>query len=236
MYKIPLCHKPQGGILVGVSFYTIADGRVEIDATEPREPVVICEGTRLEKLSTAAAHLLATYASEVDTAVSLAEAYQVMGNRSIRNYVNEIRGNLPGALADPEQGALWTIWQVGYAAVSSLDLNKVGFEHSNNYVDSLADGLVQLDFDLWVVKVDGKLQRNFTLTEFKILATLASNKDRVMSTMDIARAIWSYPSASRVDAIKMHIANIRKKLGKSLGLKVIQTEAKQGYRGLSTIL
>ncbi len=92
-------------------------------------------------------------------------------------------------------------------------------------------GQVRIDTDAAEVFVDGR-QVNLTPTEFKILAMLVQNADKVVTRDDLIETVWEMNSSSADSyLVKLHIQHLRKKLGDSgVDPKFIITMRGFGYK------
>jgi two-component system, OmpR family, KDP operon response regulator KdpE len=70
-----------------------------------------------------------------------------------------------------------------------------------------------------------------TPTEFDILACLARNADLVVTQKMILQEVWGPEWAEDAQTLRVHVSNLRKKLGRSSdGLQYIVTEPGVGFR------
>lgn len=71
-----------------------------------------------------------------------------------------------------------------------------------------------------------------TQTEYNIVAFLAENAGRMMTYAAIIKAVWrEYPDEANVKKLQVNMANVRKKLGVSVGEKnYVTNELGVGYR------
>jgi two-component system KDP operon response regulator KdpE len=70
-----------------------------------------------------------------------------------------------------------------------------------------------------------------TPTEFDILACLARNADLVVTQKMILREVWGPEWAEDAQTLRVHVSNLRKKLGRSSdGMQYIVTEPGVGFR------
>jgi two-component system OmpR family response regulator/two-component system response regulator QseB len=89
--------------------------------------------------------------------------------------------------------------------------------------------------DLGEIRVDLRCKKIYvkgiatamSTTEMRIIEYLLNNRGKVCSQMDVYQSVWGdeVDSVMFSDTLKVHIARIRKKLGKDL----IQTQLGQGY-------
>lgn len=70
---------------------------------------------------------------------------------------------------------------------------------------------------------------NLTKKEFGILEYLLLNKDRVVSKEELIEHVWNMDADSFSNAIRVHIAALRKKLKSALGYDLMQTKIGEGY-------
>ncbi|MGL5066238.1 MAG: response regulator transcription factor [Sarcina sp.] len=70
---------------------------------------------------------------------------------------------------------------------------------------------------------------NLTKKEFGILEYLLLNKERVVSKEEIIEHVWNIDVDSFSNAIRVHIATLRKKLKNALGYDLMQTKIGEGY-------
>jgi len=69
-----------------------------------------------------------------------------------------------------------------------------------------------------------------TSREFDILYLLGSHPGRVFSTEEIYQLVWKEPDYGSNSTVMVHISNLRDKLEKHVGYKVIQTVWGVGYK------
>ncbi|MEH6943002.1 response regulator transcription factor [Bacillus sp. JJ722] len=92
----------------------------------------------------------------------------------------------------------------------------------------LIDNL-EIDQQSHTVKAAGK-EIILTAKEFSILSILASNPGRVYSAEELYRLVWKEAYINANNTIMVHISNLRDKLEKELGYKVIKTIWGVGYK------
>jgi DNA-binding response OmpR family regulator len=68
-----------------------------------------------------------------------------------------------------------------------------------------------------------------TAIEYRLLAFLALNADRVVSSKEIFAEVWGHKNDHNDHLLKVNIGRLRQKLGDNKGLKYIQTRQGQGY-------
>lgn len=72
---------------------------------------------------------------------------------------------------------------------------------------------------------------HLTATEFKLLAYLASNADRVITHQNILTHVWGFAEMDRVEYLRVYIGQLRKKLESNPDEpQIIITEPGVGYR------
>ncbi len=81
------------------------------------------------------------------------------------------------------------------------------------------------------VLVEGR-EVQLTPTEFKLLATLARNRGRLMSTQALLSEVWGSAHRSDAPLLRAHVANLRHKIegGQGKVWLYIKTEPGLGYR------
>jgi DNA-binding response OmpR family regulator len=95
-------------------------------------------------------------------------------------------------------------------------LRRTGRMKGEGQRDVLKQGDLVIDFDRREVSVRGKLVK-LTASEFRLLSYLAKNPGRVLSSRSLVREVLGYDCSSQEagDIIKVHIHNLRKKMGLS---------------------
>ncbi|MEE1313754.1 MAG: response regulator transcription factor [Lachnospiraceae bacterium] len=89
---------------------------------------------------------------------------------------------------------------------------------------------LEIDFETRRIYLKGK-EIKLTQTEYKIVALLAANSDRVMTYAEIIKEIWVWQDSGSVKKLQVNMANIRKKMGIKPGEnQYIQNELGVGYR------
>ena len=74
-----------------------------------------------------------------------------------------------------------------------------------------AFGSVRVDFARMSV-VRGGRETRLTATEFKLLAYLLQNANRVISRKELLESVWSYPADPKTRTVDIHISKLRQKL------------------------
>jgi DNA-binding response OmpR family regulator len=87
---------------------------------------------------------------------------------------------------------------------------------------------LELDTVTKKVKRDNR-QISLTATEYKILELFMSNKNKVLSRINIAEQIWGYSFNSGTNVIDVHVNSLRNKIDKDFDMKLIQTRKGFGY-------
>jgi two-component system KDP operon response regulator KdpE len=91
-----------------------------------------------------------------------------------------------------------------------------------------ADGL-EIDVAAHVVKRDGE-RVHLTPTEFELLRTLARNRGRLMTHRTLLVDVWGRGYADDTQVLRVHVANLRRKIEPPDGPRYIHTDAGVGYR------
>ena len=91
-----------------------------------------------------------------------------------------------------------------------------------------AEGL-EIDLAAHVVRRDGE-PVHLTPTEFELLRTLARNRGRLMTHRMLLTEVWGPEYADDTQVLRVHIANLRRKIEPADGPRYIHTDAGVGYR------
>jgi two-component system KDP operon response regulator KdpE len=91
-----------------------------------------------------------------------------------------------------------------------------------------ADGL-EIDIAAHVVKRDGE-PVHLTPTEFELLLALARNRGRLMTHRTLLVDVWGPGYAKDTQVLRVHVANLRRKIEPPDGPRYIHTDAGVGYR------
>ena len=75
-----------------------------------------------------------------------------------------------------------------------------------------------------------KVDLNLSLREFRILEVLVTHPGRVHSRRELINMAWEPEARPSIRAVDVHIARLRKKLGDTNAVPVIQTLEREGYR------
>lgn len=95
--------------------------------------------------------------------------------------------------------------------------------------DAIRIGQLRIDKRSHTAEVDGR-PLHLTSTEFGILLLLAGQPGRVYSAEDIFQHVWKEKYFDSNNTVMVHISNLRDKLEKELGDKVIVTVWGVGYK------
>jgi two-component system KDP operon response regulator KdpE len=91
-----------------------------------------------------------------------------------------------------------------------------------------ADGL-EIDVAAHVVRRDGQ-PVHLTPTEFELLHALARNRGRLMTHRTLLMDVWGPGYADDTQVLRVHVANLRRKIEPPDGPRYIHTDAGVGYR------
>lgn len=104
-----------------------------------------------------------------------------------------------------------------------------GNSHRND-LKSVRTGDLEIHFDSRIVTVGG-LEVHLTQNEYKIVSILGKNIGKVMTYDSILHELWGVTVCSNNQALRVHMANIRRKIEKNpADPQYIQTEVGVGYR------
>lgn len=112
---------------------------------------------------------------------------------------------------------------------------RVALRHAEQAAAPLAQSVIQagpisIDLARHIVTRGGEEVR-LTATEFKLLAYLASNADRVLTHQAILTHVWDFADSDRVEYLRVYIGQLRRKLEINPDEPVyIRTESGVGYR------
>ena len=73
------------------------------------------------------------------------------------------------------------------------------------------------------------IEVNLTKKEFSLLEYFLLNKNKVISQEELIEHVWNMDADSFSNAVRVHIASLRKKLKSKLGYDIIQTKIGEGY-------
>lgn len=88
---------------------------------------------------------------------------------------------------------------------------------------------IELDNDLFDIKIDGKLL-NLTNQEFKIIRLLMKNSSKVFTKQDIYEYAWDDYYMGEDKTINVHVSNIRKKIKEFIDEDIIETVWGIGFK------
>jgi two-component system, OmpR family, KDP operon response regulator KdpE len=91
-----------------------------------------------------------------------------------------------------------------------------------------ADGL-EVDLAARVVRRDGE-PVHLTPTEFELLRALAQNRGRLMTHRTLLAEVWGPEYVDDVQVLRVHLANLRRKIEPPEGPRYIKTDAGVVYR------
>jgi two-component system KDP operon response regulator KdpE len=111
---------------------------------------------------------------------------------------------------------------------------RVSLRHSEqslgNKQSIINAGVVTIDLARHIITRNGEELR-LTATEFKLLAFLAANADRVLTHQTILTHVWGFAEMDHVEYLRVYIGQLRKKLEASPDdPQIILTEPGIGYR------
>ena len=105
-----------------------------------------------------------------------------------------------------------------------------GEDPRRSSLGSVRTGELEIHFDKRIVTVAGK-EVHLTQNEYKIVSILARNIGKVMTYDSILHELWGVTVSSNNQALRVHMANIRRKIEKNpADPQYIQTEVGIGYR------
>lgn len=99
-----------------------------------------------------------------------------------------------------------------------------------------SSGVLRIDYDRRRVELAGQ-EVKLTPTEYLLLYHLTKNANRVLSHRTLLAKVWGREYVTETDYLKVHISNLRRKLGDTPGDgSMIQSERGVGYRFIPTTL
>jgi two-component system KDP operon response regulator KdpE len=109
---------------------------------------------------------------------------------------------------------------------------RVAFRHTQSSPDAKALVFGELKIDLVRHEVTvGQREVHLTPIEFRLLELLARNAGKVLTHGQILKAIWGPNQASQTHYVRVHMAELRKKIEADPARpKLIVTELGVGYR------
>jgi two-component system, OmpR family, KDP operon response regulator KdpE len=105
-------------------------------------------------------------------------------------------------------------------------LRRVSAEPEDSLVR--ADGL-EVDFASRVVRRDGQ-EVHLTPTEFDLLRVLVRNRGRLVTYRELLVSVWGAAYADDTQVLRVHVANLRRKIEPDAGPQYIKTDPRIGYR------
>jgi two-component system, OmpR family, KDP operon response regulator KdpE len=108
---------------------------------------------------------------------------------------------------------------------------KAALRRAGDSVDEPAiavDGL-EVDVPAHTVRRDGE-EVHLTPIEFRLLATLVQNRGRLMTHRALLSEVWGPGWEEDTQALRTHIANLRRKIEPGDGPRYIRTDPGVGYR------
>jgi two-component system, OmpR family, KDP operon response regulator KdpE len=115
---------------------------------------------------------------------------------------------------------------------------RVALKHSAQAMGSVKDtvisaGPITIDLARHIVTRDGE-EVKLTATEFKLIAYLAANADRVLTHQAILTRVWGSADADHVEYLRVYIGQLRRKLEADPDQpRYLLTEPGIGYRFLT---
>jgi two-component system KDP operon response regulator KdpE len=88
---------------------------------------------------------------------------------------------------------------------------------------------LELDLAAHVVRRDGE-ELHLTPIEFDLLRALMTNRGRLLTHSALLQQVWGAAYADDVATLRTHMSNLRRKIERSDGARVIRTEPGIGYR------
>lgn len=115
---------------------------------------------------------------------------------------------------------------------------RVALRHSEqslgNKQSTITAGAVMVDLARHIVTLSGEEIR-LTATEFKLLAYLAANADRVLTHQALLTHVWGFAEMDHVEYLRVYMGQLRKKLETNPDEpQVILTEPGIGYRFITS--
>jgi two-component system KDP operon response regulator KdpE len=120
---------------------------------------------------------------------------------------------------------------VPFSAPELLARVRVALRHRGELASTVDDsviriGTLRLDPTAHAVAVDNRILP-LTPKEFQLLVLLARHVNRVVTHHAILDAIW--PNSRSLDTLRLHISQLRKKIGHAVGAPNLVTEPGVGY-------
>jgi len=115
------------------------------------------------------------------------------------------------------------------ARVKTLIRRAYLYQEEQNDDEIIKLGSLEVNKTFHTVKVNG-CPISLTSKEFAILYIMISNLGRVFSSEEIFELVWKESYYSANNTVMVHISNLREKLEKKLGYKLIKTIWGVGYK------
>jgi two-component system KDP operon response regulator KdpE len=109
---------------------------------------------------------------------------------------------------------------------------RVAIRHSLKLEESpiFASGSLLLDMNLRIVKLNNN-EVKLTATEYSLLALFVKNAGKVLTHSFITKELWANPYTENLQIIRVHIAQLRKKIENDPSIpELLITEPGVGYR------
>ena len=90
-------------------------------------------------------------------------------------------------------------------------------------------GPLAIDLSRRAVTADGEAV-HLTKTEFELLRVLARNRGRLLTHRELLTTVWGIGYGDDTQVLRAHMANLRRKIERPDGPRVIRTESGVGYR------
>lgn len=107
----------------------------------------------------------------------------------------------------------------------------------SNYRDLESSKLClgEVELDIGARKASLRDQElDLTATEFRLLATLMQNADKVLSRSEILKLVWQTAEDPLTNIVDVYIRHLRRKIDGDLGMVAIETVRGHGYRITAT--
>ena len=109
---------------------------------------------------------------------------------------------------------------------------RAAIRHSLKPADSpvISNGPLWIDLNARIIKVNGE-EVKFTATEYTLLALFMRNSGKVLTHSHICREVWGNPYVDNSQVLRVHIAQLRKKIELNPSIpSILITEPAVGYR------
>lgn len=109
---------------------------------------------------------------------------------------------------------------------------RVAIRHSYKIDESpvFTDGELEVDLNLRLVRISGQ-EVKLTALEYSILSLFIRNAGKVLTHNYIIREIWGNTYGENVQILRVHVAQLRKKIEKNPSIpEILITESGVGYR------